>query len=110
MISKKLFNEAIQSVMKIQDYNDEKYKLCKKYGVDGYLIEPSNDDILLKVIKESFGKCDELEALSVFCYEHNFGRGTSKANQVYVDSNGQKHKMTSIDELYDYLVSNVRSD
>ena len=107
MISKKMFNEAITSIMNLKDYNDEKYKLCKKYGADGYLVEPSNDDIILKIIKESFGNCEGIDALHTFCYEKNFGRGASK-NQTYVDLDGQKHKITTIDDLYDYLVSTIK--
>lgn len=108
MISKELFVEAINSIMNLNDYQIKKYELGKKYGVDGYLIEPSNDDILIKVIKETFGKCEEAEAIEKFCYTNNFGRG--KGNQYYTDSDGQKIKITSPEELYEYLVTKKCGD
>ena len=107
MITRELFIEAIESIKNLKDYNDDKYKLCRKYGADGFLVEPSNDMILLKVIKESFGNCDS-RVLQVFCYEKNFGRG--KGNQVYIDSDGVKHTISSPDELYDYIISTLGSD
>ena len=103
MISKELFVSAINSIMKQKDYQDDKNKLYKKYGADGYLIEPNNDAIMLKIVKEFFVDCEELEAIETFCYKNNFGRG-NKNNQVYIDSNGQRHIISSAEELYDYLI------
>ena len=37
MISKNEFVEVINSMMLIDDYQQEKNKLYKKYGADGYL-------------------------------------------------------------------------
>lgn len=108
MISKQLFVEAINMIMSIKDYQADKMKLWKKYGADGYLIEPSCEAIMLKIIKESFGRCEELEAIETFCYQNNFGRG--KNHDIYMDSYGQRHTITSPDELYDYLLTNVGGD
>lgn len=108
MISQQLFVEAIDMIRPLKDYQADKMKLWKKYGADGYLIEPSCEATMLKIIKESFGKCEELEAIETFCYKNNFGRG--KGNDIYVDSYGQNHTITSSDELYMYLMTNVRGD
>lgn len=108
MISKQLFVEAINMIMSIKDYQADKMKLWKKYGADGYLIEPSCEAVMLKIIKESFGRCGELEAIETFCYQNNFGRG--KNHDSYMDSYGQRHTITSPDELYDYLLTNVGGD
>ena len=108
MISKELFVEAIDSIMHLKDYQNDKHKLCKKYGADGYLIEPSNDAILIKVIKNLFKGCDEIDCIDTFCFVNNFGRG--KGNQEYMDSDGQRIKITSSSELYDYLLTKMKSD
>lgn len=108
MVSRRLFNEAIDSIMHSKDYQSDKMKLWKKYDADGYLIEPNCDAIMLKIIKESFGKCEELEAIDTFCYKNNFGRG--KGNKIYMDSYGQRHEITTSDELYDYLLGCLGGD
>lgn len=108
MISRQLFVEAINAIMLSKDYQSDKMKLWKKYGADGYLIEPSCEAIMLKIIKESFGRCEELSAIETFCYENNFGRG--KNHDAFIDSFGQRHIITSPDELYDYLLSNIGGD
>ena len=107
MISKELFVEAISSIQKQKDYQSDKFKLWKKYGVDGYLNEPNNDDVFIKVLKVSLGECGgELEAIEKFCYDNNFGRG--KGNDSFVDSYNVTHKINSAEELYDYLLQKHR--
>ena len=108
MISKQLFCEALESMKTLSDYQTEKNKLYKKYKVDGFLIEPTNDQILLKVIRELFKECTEIEALETFCYENNFGRG--KGNQKYIDADGQSHTIISPEQLYDFLISHLGGD
>lgn len=92
--------------MKQKDYQDDKNKLYKKYGADGYLIEPSNDEIIIRLLKNAFYPCEELESIDTFCYKNNFGRG--KNNGIYIDVYGQKVNITSADELYDYLLTKIQ--
>lgn len=108
MISRQLFVEAINGIMTLKDYQSEKMKLWKKYGVDGYLIEPSCEAIMIRLIKDLFGKSEELEAIEAFCYKNNFGRG--KNNQEYIDTYGQRHIISSADELYVYLLTTCGGD
>ena len=108
LISRELFCEAMDSIMFLHDYQNERNKLASKFGVDGYMIEPSCEAVLLKIIKEGFGNCGEMESIESFVYDMNFGRG--KGNKIYVDSDGQERRIESAQELYDYLLTNVRGD
>ncbi len=105
VISKKDFTEVIESMKKIDDYHAEKRKLYKKYGADGFIIEPDNNHAVLLLLKWIFRDTGaDTGAISAFCLNNNYGTG--KGNQEYIDTDGHKNKISTIDDLYDYLTKN----
>lgn len=101
MITKELFVETINAMKRIYDYQNDKNKLYKKYDADGFLIEPDNNYIILKLLKLFLPDSFYDAALEDFCFANNYGRG--KSNSVYQDANGQRIKISSPEELYDYI-------
>ena len=104
MISKNEFVEVINSMMLIDDYQQEKNKLYKKYGADGYLLEPDNNAIILKLLRHALPAEVDFNAIETFCLTNNYGRG--KSNQEYIDMDGQKINISTPSELYDYIIKN----
>lgn len=105
-ITKPDFVAAIESMARVDDYQNAKNSLYKKHDVDGYLIEPDNNEIVLRLLKLIIPESADFDAVTAFCLEKNYGRG--KSNQTYVDPHGIKHTIKSSDELYDYLVASAK--
>ena len=103
MITKEIFTQAINAMMNIDDYQKAKNELYKKFSVDGFLWEPDNSDVIIKLLKLLFPEECDTDAISVFCLKNNYGRG--KSNQFYIDPDGQKIPMNSAEDLYKYIVS-----
>jgi len=101
LITKSDFVAAIESMARVDDYQNAKNSLYKKHNVDGYLIEPDNNEVVLKLLKLLIPEDTDFDAVTTFCLEKNYGHG--KANQEYTDPHGIKHSMKSPEELYDYL-------
>ena len=103
MISKELFAEAIESMQRIDKYQEAKNSVYRKFDADGYLIEPDNNAVVIKLLQEFFKECPEEEVIRSFCLENNYGSG--KGNKTFVDNDGQKIRLDSPAALYDYLIS-----
>ena len=103
-ISKDDFVDAINSMMTIDDYQNDKNRLYKKYQADGFLIEPDNNDIMLRLLKLLLPADIHYEILEDFCLTNNYGRG--KNNNVFTDIDGQRVYISSPEALYDYLFAN----
>lgn len=101
------FVEAIESMQRVDEYQEAKNHLYKKFNADGYLIEPDNNATVLRLLNILFSDCTEVDAINVFCLENHYGVG--KKNQIYEDSNGQKITLSSPAELYQYLVKNTNT-
>lgn len=90
--------------MNITDYQMDRNKLYRKYGVDGFLIEPDAVDTVI-ILLQLFFKDSDPSAIKVFCLDQNFGRG--KDNRVYTDDEGIKHEIVTPEDLYNYLSSST---
>lgn len=90
-------------MMTIDDYQKAKNTLYTKYGADGFLLEPNNNEVVLKLLKNVIPESCDFDAVTSFCLQKNYGRG--KANQDYQNPDGQKVKISSPEQLYDYIVS-----
>lgn len=101
MIDKQTFVDAINSMMLIDDYQKAKNKLYQKFNADGYLLEPDNNDIILRLLKLLAGSDRYDDTIETFCLVNNYGRG--KGNTTYVDKDGVIIAITSPEELYDYI-------
>lgn len=101
MLTKELFIEVINSMQIIDDYQRDKNKLYKKYNADGYLIEPDNKVVILKLLRLLLPDDFYYSAIEEFCLTNNYGRG--KNNGVYTDINGQRITISSSEELYNYI-------
>lgn len=108
MISKELFVEAIDGMMNIDDYQKAKNKLYNKFRADGYLLEPTNNDIIIRLLMQLIPHDCDYDALTAFCFDNNYGRGKNK--QYYKDKNGQNIELKTPEDLYDYLIKNGSDD
>lgn len=103
MVTKELFSEAINKMMAADDYHQDINRIYKKYGADGYLIEPDHNGIIIKLLKNGLPKDCDFDAVTSFCLDNNYGRG--KGNQYYTTDKNEKVKISKPEELYDYIVS-----
>lgn len=108
MIDKQSFIEAVEAMQLVDEYQEAKNKLYRRYKVDGYLIEPDNNEIILRLLNLFFKDCTEVNAINTFCIDNHYGVG--KNNQIYEDTNGQQITLSSPSDLYDYLVININSE
>ena len=104
MISKEQFVEAINAMRRITDYQNDKNSLYKKYCADGFIIEPDNNDVIIKLIKLLIPE-ERFDVVKDFCFSKNYGRG--KSNQIFFDEDGQGVIISSPEELYDYVVKAI---
>ena len=108
LINKQDFVDAINSMMIIDDYQNDKNKIYKKYHADGFLIEPDNNATILKLLKILLPDTSSCSILEDFCLMNNYGRG--KNNNVLVDEDGQKILISSPEELYDHIFKDETGD
>lgn len=101
MINKTDFVNAINSMMLIEDYQNDKNRLYKKYNADGFLIEPDNNATVLRLLELQLPNESYKEILEEFCITNNYGRGKNK--NICTDVNGQKILISSAEELYNYI-------
>lgn len=101
MLTRDEFVEAIETIKNVSNYQTDKNKLYKKYGADGYLIEPDSNIAVMNLLHIFFEEVD-YDVIRTFCLENNFGQG--KNNKTYKDDNGQEVDMSTPEKLYDYLM------
>lgn len=99
-INKQDFVNAINSMMTIDDYQNDKNKLYKKYQADGFLIEPDNNDVVLRLLKLFLPENADGKVIEDFCLANNYGRGRN--NDIVLDKNGNKIQISSPEDLYNY--------
>lgn len=102
MITKEEFQSVIDQMKTMVNYQNDKNKLYKKYGADGYLVEPNANVEIIKLLSFFFGEGAK-EVLSTYCIANNFAHG--KNNHEYVDDDGQHINLSSPEQLYDYLLT-----
>ena len=108
LIERQDFIDAINSMMIIDDYQNDKNKLYKKYQADGFLIEPDNNGTILKLLKLLLPSDIHYKLLEDFCLTNNYGRG--KGNNVLTDIDGQRLYISSPGALYDHIFSDKEGD
>lgn len=86
----------------LADYQNEKNKVYRKFGADGYLMEPNMSVEIIRLLSLFFGE-GALDALTSYCIENKFAHG--KGNKEYTDKHGKTIKLSSPEKLYDYLIS-----
>lgn len=104
--------EEFQSVMdewyKVRQYQDEMNSLLRKHG-DGFLCMPDCSWALQVTLEKMF--CDVKEPMSnieYFVYELDFGK--KYQDGMIKDGEGNYIKMTTVADLYWYLVKEMRSN
>lgn len=101
MLTKDEFCEAIETIKNVRNYQTEKNKLYRKYGCDGYLIEPDSNLEVMKLLHIFFEDVD-YDVIKTFCLDNNYGQG--KNNKTYIDDDGHEKDISTPGKLYDYLV------
>ena len=92
---------------RVDDYQESKNKLYRKFDVDGYLIEPDCNDIVLRLLNIIFSDSSEVDAINVYCLDNHYGIG--KNNKTYINGDGQKITIVTPEDLYKYLISNIHT-
>ena len=95
-----LFRKAIEDIRRIHNFEEDVNGLLRKFNTDGEYFVPTCEDMLVKVLQDSMNDTDEF--ISYFIYDLNFGKEWKEGNVV---DNGKDIKLSTIDELYDYLIA-----
>lgn len=99
MISKELFIESINELIKADEYKKNLNNFFKNNDVDGYIFQPDCAVAVVNLL--SFCMNDEDNIISYFCFELNYG---SMESDLY-DDNGNIIEINTPEELYDYLIN-----
>ena len=102
MIDKDFFTQVIDGMKSLADYQNEKNKVYRKFGADGYLMEPNMNVEIIRLLSLFFGE-GAVDVLTSYCIENKFAHG--KGNKEYTDKHGKTIKLSSPEKLYDYLIS-----
>lgn len=103
IISKEDFIDAINDVMEVNDYQTGLNKYFREHDVDGYIFQPDCICTVIRLLHMAFGTLDDDEWISYFCFEMDFGRKWKPGTIAGRD--GTDLRLSSAEELYDYLVS-----
>ena len=104
MITKEKFCKAINQIKHIQEYEDELYKLGRKYGeYDTEIRFPTLEDVVVSLLEDAMC-CIEDEYgsdISYFIYELDFGKDWEPG--MIIDREGNDVDFSTVEKLYDYL-------
>ena len=110
MLNKKEFINIINHLKEVKDFIDETNDRVRKlndslmgdfFDANGLIIMFEDD--LIKVLENMFNT----DLISWWIYETNYGKDFKIGNLV--EQNGDKPDISTVDKLYDYLVSNIQS-
>lgn len=101
MISKELFCEVIDSMKCADTFQKDLNKVYKNNGADGYYWWDDCSTAVLKLLQDIFKNNDYVDFIEDFCYTYDFGK--SVKNDSFKDADGQYIKLSTAEELYDYL-------
>ena len=104
MITKEKFCKIINEIKRMHEYEDELYKLGRKYDNDSEIRFPTLEDTVVSLLE--YATCcptDEKYGsdISYFIYELDFGRDWEPG--MIVDREGNDIDFSTAEKLYDYL-------
>lgn len=105
MISKELFVEVINDMERAERYQSDLNDFFRSHDTDGYIFQPDCSVSVLRLLHNFFGKADENDWISYFCFELNFGKAYKPG--CVTDKNNNNIDLSNAESLYDFLVSNM---
>lgn len=105
MISKELFIEVINDLTRAEEYQFGLNSFFKNNDVDGYIFQPDCSVSVIKLLHEMFGSADEDDWIEYYCIELDYGKKYKPG--CVLDKNKKEIKMSTPEELYDFLISNM---
>lgn len=109
-ISRQDFEKTIDNVRKVYDYHDKLNAFYRQNGVDGYIIQPDCQAMVIRLLHIMFGEADKGNVIEWFCYDLEFGTKWDDKTLTLKDIYGNPIKMQTAGELYDYLCSRMDND
>ena len=101
LIDKNTFVRSIEDVHRTLNYIDEFNDFLDDYGAEGYVFPPTCVDSTVELLSLVVGDTDDW--VGYFCYELDFGKNWKEG--CIHDEDGNNVKLTSPEELYDFLLS-----
>lgn len=110
MINKEKFCEIIEELRDINEiqekigdlFRNSKNEMLREFGTPDAMII-ANENIIVDLLKDSFGLKDNDETLEWWIWEMNYGKDVTAEDVI--DENGKFIDITTPEKLYDYLVS-----
>lgn len=104
-ISKDDFVKAIEDVRSAERCSTNLNYFFKENKVDGYLFFPDCSTTVVRLLHKIFGKADQDDWISYFCFELDFGKKWKEG--CIRDADGQNIDLHNAEVLYDFLVRNM---
>ena len=105
IMSKEDFRDIIEKLQNINDFEDNIYEITRSfncYNKEEATFEfPTLDYVVVDLLEYIFH--DTSENISWWCWEKDFGRKIKKGD--ITDVNGNEIDISSVNKLYDFLVS-----
>lgn len=110
MINKEKFCEIIEELRDINEiqekigdlFRNSKNEMLREFGTPDAMII-ANENIIVDLLKDSFGLKDNDDTLEWWIWEMNYGKDVTAEDVI--DENGKFIDITTPEKLYDYLVS-----
>ena len=110
MINKEKFCEIIEELRDINEiqekigdlFRNSKNEMLREFGTPDAMII-ANENIIVDLLKDSFGIKDNDDTLEWWIWEMNYGKDVTAEDVI--DENGKFLDITTPEKLYDYLVS-----
>lgn len=100
-LTKELFLEVMTEMQATDDYEKGLNRYIKGSAADGYIYQPNCVDILGKLLSYFYKDVDDIDALSRFCTDLDYGR--KYKDDSVKDEFGKNIDLSSAEKLYEYL-------
>ena len=104
IISKSEFRQILNKLKENEEFIDEINNVLRKFGRDGYIFLTGLEDTIVRLLENIFGDTDQW--ISYWVWEKDFGKNYEDGDAV--DENGDIIHIKTAEELYDFLIKNMR--
>lgn len=104
IINKSEFCLILSKLKKNEDFIDEINNVLRKFGRDSYIFSTGLEDTIVRLLESIFSDTDQW--ISYWVWEKGFGDNYEDGDAV--DENGDIIHIKTAEELYDFLIKNMR--
>lgn len=104
IINKSEFCRILTKLKENEDFIDEINNVLRKFGGDSYIFSTGLEDTIVRLLESIFSDTDQW--ISYWVWEKGFGDNYEDGDAV--DENGDIIHIKTAEELYDFLIKNMR--